>query len=389
MSGRRGATRCLPCASKKAGSLHCPLLTVTSVCEQAECAYRVAGEMPQGGGDARVPGRPYCNFYEGESRRRLNYGSYDDGVRAGLDFLRDELAPVLREVIRASGGIPLRPLISRALRMGDELHSRNTAATILFTRELMPHLVEHAVSGSKEPVQTALRFFSASDYSFLRLSMAAAKAMADAAAGVPGSSVVTAMTISCRNFAIRVSGLGDQWFTGPLPEASCKLFDGFTAQDVEWIGGESHITADPASLMPGDGIAGSGSCPAGRLRCRRRRRHGGGRLLVARSGVHAGGCAARRPGGEEHQDEPDRQRGDDGHGHDGELPRGKRGIWVHGDLPPPSDQAGWAKGPAVRARPPRPAAGTCRGWQPDWPGRTAECTPGVVVTWPRLNLNSS
>ncbi len=186
--------------------------------------------------------RAYCNFYEGESRHRLNYGSYDDDVRRGLDFLRDELAPVLKEVIGASGGVPLKPLIGRALRMGDELHSRNTAATTLFTRELTPQFLDYAVRVSSTRALSTLRFFFASDYSFLRLSMAAAKAMADAARDVPASSVVTAMTISCRNFAIRVSGLGDEWFSGPLPEVSCKLFDGFTPDDVEWIGGESHIT---------------------------------------------------------------------------------------------------------------------------------------------------
>ena len=186
--------------------------------------------------------RSYCNFYEGESRHRLNYGSYNDEVRAGLDFLRDELAPVLREVIRATGGIALKPLIGRALRMGDELHSRNTAATTLFARELTPHFIDYAVRESKEPALTALRFLFASDYSFLRLSMASAKAMADAARDVPASSVVTAMTISCRNFAIRVSGLGNEWFIGSLPEVSCKLFEGFTDDDVQWIGGESHIT---------------------------------------------------------------------------------------------------------------------------------------------------
>ncbi len=184
----------------------------------------------------------YCNFYEGESRHRLNYGSYNDDVRRGLDFLRDQLAPVLQQVIRRAGGVPLKPLISRALRMGDELHSRNTAATTLLVRELTPQFVEYAVDTSKDRALMALRFFFASDYSFLRLSMAAAKAMADAARNVDGSSVVTAMTISCRNFAIRVSGLGDEWFPGPLPEVSCKLFDGFTDADVEWIGGESHIT---------------------------------------------------------------------------------------------------------------------------------------------------
>jgi hypothetical protein len=186
--------------------------------------------------------RAYCNFYEGESRHRLNYGSYNDEVRNGLDFLRDGLAPVLREVVRGSGGIPLKPLIGRALRMGDELHSRNTAATTLLTRELAPHFIEYAVGVSKARALTALAFLLESDYSFLRLSMAAAKAMADAARDVPAASVVTAMTISCQNFAIRVSGLGDEWFLGPLPEVSCKLFDGFTDADVQWIGGESHIT---------------------------------------------------------------------------------------------------------------------------------------------------
>lgn len=184
----------------------------------------------------------YCNFYEGESRHRLNYGSYNDDVRRGLDFLRDELAPVMQQVIRGSGGIALKPIIGRALRMGDELHSRNSAATTLLIRELTPQFVEYAVDTSKVRALTALRFFFASDYSFLRLSMAAAKAMADAARDVPASSVVTAMTISCRNFAIRVSGLGNEWFLGPLPEVSCKLFDGFTEADVQWIGGESHIT---------------------------------------------------------------------------------------------------------------------------------------------------
>ena len=186
--------------------------------------------------------RAYCNFYEGESRHRLNYGSYNDDVRRGLDFLRDELAPVVAATVRACGGIDLKPIIARALRMGDELHSRNTAATMLFTKELMPQLIDYAVTTSRDEALTALRFFAESDYSFLRLSMASAKAMADAARDVPAASVVTAMTISCREFAIRVSGLGDQWFRGPLPEASCKLFDGFTDADVQWIGGESHIT---------------------------------------------------------------------------------------------------------------------------------------------------
>src|SRR5262249_57362006 len=62
--------------------------------------------------------RAYCNFYEGESRHRLNYGSFNSDVRAGLDFLRDRLAPVLRGVLPPPGGTAPAPLIGRALRVG-------------------------------------------------------------------------------------------------------------------------------------------------------------------------------------------------------------------------------------------------------------------------------
>jgi Protein of unknown function (DUF1116) len=185
----------------------------------------------------------FCNLYEGESRRRLNYGVYDEEVARGLRYLERTMAPTLAAAIRRAGGIPLKPLIARALRMGDELHSRNTAATTLFLKELTPHFVDLAVDGQvgRADVQSTLSFLSRSDYSFLRLSMAAAKATADAAHGVEYSSVMTAMTISCRDFSIRVSGLTGAWFRGPHAIVEAKLFEPYTLDDNEWIGGESCI----------------------------------------------------------------------------------------------------------------------------------------------------
>jgi hypothetical protein len=51
------------------------------------------------------------------------------------------------------------------------------------------------------------------------------------------------MTLSCTSFALRVSGLGEhEWFTGPLPTVEGKLFEGYTENDITWMGGESHIT---------------------------------------------------------------------------------------------------------------------------------------------------
>jgi hypothetical protein len=185
----------------------------------------------------------YCNLYEGASRHRLNYGTWNEDVRRGLEWLRTTMGPVLAEALELSGPLPLRPTLSRALRLGDELHSRNTAATLLLQRALTGPLFELARrDGWADPVREVLDFLATNDYTFLRLSMAAAKATADAAHGVPGSSVVTAMALSCRDFAVRVSGLGDAWFRGAHPDLEGRFFDDFTAADAEWVGGESCVT---------------------------------------------------------------------------------------------------------------------------------------------------
>lgn len=192
--------------------------------------------------DAKHGHRAFCSLYEGSSRFKLNYGAYDNDVRQSLDWLRDTLAPVLAAAIRDTGPIALKPLMARALRMGDELHSRNTAATILFTREINKAFLELYANGRQRDVLSAFNFLCENEYSFLRIGMAAAKVMADAAHGIEGSSVVTAMALNCRDMAIRVSGLGDKWFRGPHPALEGRFFDGFTNEDTEWIGGESCVT---------------------------------------------------------------------------------------------------------------------------------------------------
>jgi hypothetical protein len=183
----------------------------------------------------------YCNFYEGTDPRRLNYGVYDEGVKDRLLHIQNVVAPVIREAVAAAEGIALKPIMQRALHMGDELHSRNTAASLLFARELFPSLLKVAAKGSRERVEAAVQALTADHYFFLRLSMAAAKSAADAAHGIEHSSVVSAMGFNCREFAIRVSGLGEEWFIGPHPVVEAKLFAGHTAEEICWMGGESII----------------------------------------------------------------------------------------------------------------------------------------------------
>ena len=181
-----------------------------------------------------------CNIYEGSNPRRLNYGVYDEGVRDRLLVVRDEIVPVIAEALRKSQGIALKPIIKRALGMGDELHSRNTAAALLFLRELVPKFLALAVAGS-DRIVNAVKAMVDDQYFFLRLSMAAAKATADAAHGIEGSSVVSAMAFNCQGFALRVSGLGDTWFEGPHASVEAKLFEGHSEDEITWMGGESII----------------------------------------------------------------------------------------------------------------------------------------------------
>lgn len=188
--------------------------------------------------DDRSGDRAYCTLYEGDSADRLNYGSYTEATRSNLEDLRLRIAPALNALVASqTEALRLKPIMSRALTMGDELHSRNAAATLLMLRRLL---------GGAKQLGTELDAVLDSlcdDYFFLRVSMAASKVMANAMRGFESSSVVTAMAFSCAEFGIQTSGTGDTWFTGPLPVFDDYLLEsGCDPSEIEFMGGESTIT---------------------------------------------------------------------------------------------------------------------------------------------------
>jgi hypothetical protein len=181
----------------------------------------------------------HCLVYEGPARQRLTYGVWNDAVRDQLLHVRDVIGPALGAAVRAIGGLALNPIMRRALGMGDDLHSRNVAATSLFYQRMAVPLL--TTPGSSDVALEVLRFLEKSELFFLHVGMASGKATADAARDVAGSSIVTAMVVSEREFAIRVGGTGDTWFRAPLPPLEAKLFEGFTPDDLAFMGGESLI----------------------------------------------------------------------------------------------------------------------------------------------------
>lgn len=169
----------------------------------------------------------------------LRFGAYDASVLERLRWMADVLGPSLAAAIRVNGPLDLRSLTGQALQMGDEGHNRNIAATSLFTRMLAPALIR-----SVEPRVAAevLDFLRGNDHFYLNLSMAACKSALDAAHGIEGSTVVTAMSRNGVEFGIRLSGTGDHWFTTPVEVPDGLYFPGYGPEDANPDLGDSSIT---------------------------------------------------------------------------------------------------------------------------------------------------
>lgn len=169
----------------------------------------------------------------------LRFGANDASVVARLRWLANEAGPLLGAALRAAGGLPLRPLMAQALRMGDEMHQRNLAASALLARALMPHVAR--AGGRHHAVARLAEFIAGNDQFFLNVAMAAGKATADAASGVAGSTLVTAMARNGTEFGIRVAGLGDRWLTAPVETPVGLYFPGFGPDDANPDMGDSAI----------------------------------------------------------------------------------------------------------------------------------------------------
>ncbi len=182
--------------------------------------------------------RAYCTINEGLGKV-LRFGANDEQVIERLVWMRETLAPALRAAVQRAGGIELRPIMARALSMGDELHQRNVAATSIFIRELAPHLSRASSAG--DTLGEIMDYLVSNDQAFLNLGMAAAKATVDPLGQIPGSTVVWAMSRNGKEFGIRAGGTGDRWYTAPALMPQGLYFAGFTADDANPDLGDSSI----------------------------------------------------------------------------------------------------------------------------------------------------
>ena len=169
----------------------------------------------------------------------IRFGACTENTIKRLKWIETVLAPALKKVIDRMGGIDLSAIMSQALSMGDELHMRNIASSHVFLHRICAVLSEVCEG---EELSEILHFLtSKNDQFFLNFAMAANKSAADAADGIPHSTIVSAMARNGVEIGIRISGLPGQWFTTPAPLVDGLYFPGHSVADANPDIGDSAI----------------------------------------------------------------------------------------------------------------------------------------------------
>jgi hypothetical protein len=184
--------------------------------------------------------RAYCSLNEGIGKV-LRFGAYSEEVIERLRWIRDVLGPILGKALRIfPNGLAVNPLIAKAIAMGDEVHQRNIAASLIFLKEISPAIVKLDINPDEK--SQVIKFLADTDQFFLNIMMASAKAIMDAARTIQVGTIVTAMCRNGENFGIRISGMGDEWFTAPVNTPQGLYFTGYDGDMASPDMGDSAIT---------------------------------------------------------------------------------------------------------------------------------------------------
>ncbi|MGC8618523.1 MAG: DUF1116 domain-containing protein [Thermoplasmata archaeon] len=177
--------------------------------------------------------KTYCNLHEGRGKI-LRFGANSKEVLERLNWMNEKLGPALKEVVKKKP-VDLKSIAAEAVQMGDELHQRTRASSLLFLSAISEKLLE--LPNARE----IFKFIAEREQFFLNLGMPAMKALADPADGIKYSTIVTRMTRNGVSFGIQVSGLKGKWFTGKAEIPVGLFFPGFSQKDAAGDFGDSAI----------------------------------------------------------------------------------------------------------------------------------------------------
>jgi hypothetical protein len=186
----------------------------------------------------RRTGKRACTFpaegpYQGGF---CGWGLYNEGIAENLRYMREDLFPLVREMLKRRGGLSIKPILAESMQMGDENHTRQTAADLLFDKQILPDLFK--LDAPKEDILKVVRYIVETPRFFHCYGQGASRAALLAAEGTEYSTMVTAVCGNGVEFGIKVAGLPGRWFNAPAPMMQGRYTSSkFTQKDqLPWLG---------------------------------------------------------------------------------------------------------------------------------------------------------
>ena len=205
----------------------------------------------------------YCIPFEGREGLAV-WGVYNAEVEKNLQMIEDVFAPAVTEALVKSGGIDVKSLMHKGLQMGDEMHTRQTAASLLLVNDIVPMLLNSGVD--TKTVLYCIEQFTSTERWFHPLALSSCMAMMRGIKGIPHCSIVTNIAQNGVETGLKVAGLGEQWilaeaprFTGQYfstkwgPEDAVPFMGDSTISEVCGMGGFASAAAPGVMRLRGGG----------------------------------------------------------------------------------------------------------------------------------------
>lgn len=164
------------------------------------------------------------------------WGLYSPEIAENLRYMREELFPVMRSCLRKRGPLPIKPILAESMQMGDENHTRQSAADLLFEHQMLPALME--LDLPREQKLPLMHYIVDTPRFFHCFGQGAARSAMLSAVGTPYSTMVTAVCGNGVKFGIKIAAMGDEWFTADAPMMKGRYVSSkYTVKDqLPWIG---------------------------------------------------------------------------------------------------------------------------------------------------------
>lgn len=221
--------------------------------------------------DLRTGLEGYCIPFEGRVGLGV-WGVYNEEVERNLREIEDEFGPAVTMALEKFGPIDVRSIIARSMQMGDEIHTRQTAAGLILVSEIVPKLLDTGLPNKL--INKCIAQFTATERWFHPLGMSGGMSIARSIKGIPYCTLVTSIAQNGVKTGIKVSHFGERWFTAPAPRFVGSYFSSeWGPEDAVPYMGDSTVTE----------VVGMGAFAAAAAPVVMRLRDGGYREAIAQS----------------------------------------------------------------------------------------------------------